>query len=113
MVRRPDQKNVVLRKQPADLAPALLDQLGVMRTQHSIVAGQQAVDLVEEYNRRTVLARSCKDFCEFLHRGADLTAQDVRRTERVEAAPSLSRNQVPDHGFTRARRADQKHACWN
>src|SRR5581483_6755182 len=66
MVRRPNQEDVMLWKQLADFRSALLDELGIVCTEHAVVAGQQSINLIKEDDRWTVLARSRKNFRKLL-----------------------------------------------
>ncbi len=63
-----------------------------MRALHPIVAWHQAVDLVEENDRRAVFSCPCKDFREFLYRTSDLPTKDVGGTEGIIATPRLRGN---------------------
>ena len=69
-----NEENVVLWLQLADQASRLLHQLDIMLRLKTVVAGQQAIHLIKEDNRWTVLFRPGKQFFEFLHRCACSTA---------------------------------------
>jgi hypothetical protein len=68
----------VFRKQLDDLRPALLDQLRVVRAQHTVVTGQQALNLVEEDDGWAVVACAGEDFRQLLDGCPDLSAEKCR-----------------------------------
>src|SRR5579872_224076 len=58
MIGGSHEKDVVFRKKLADLGAALFDELSIMRAQHAVVSRKEAVDFVEENDRRIVFSRA-------------------------------------------------------
>ena len=100
----------MLRFQLTDQAARLLYQLDIVLRLKTVIAGQQAIYLVYENDRRTVLFRSGKQFREFLDRCARSAAQDVGGRDRVEAPFGLRRNQPSDRRLAGSRGPDQQQA---
>ena len=104
VVCRPDKEHLVAGIELAHQHQRLLDELDLVLSHvvPVVAARQKTVDLIDKQDGRALLAGPGE------HLRKLLRSRNVRRSDRVETAPRLGRNQVRNGGLACTGRADQK-----